>query len=163
MFNIESWKNHIYKKDLLGVLINALVVAIFLGIAMGAFDYLLTKLGVNISFGLLLLAFFIGFRVRKGYYSYHPLYPLLAILFLLFGVFIEYLTTYVFLFGTITSIPTILSSLNFYYTTLLYPVYAIVSCTKSFDGFLLLNGIITLIIYILDIIFCFKLSGGRIK
>jgi hypothetical protein len=52
-------------------------------------DYLLGIVwNFPISFSDLILVFFIIWRVRKGFYSFHILYPVLAFVFLVIGIFV---------------------------------------------------------------------------
>lgn len=89
MFNKNKWKEPIYKQDVIGVIVNGLLAAILGGILGGSLDYLLGIVwNFPISFSVLILVFFIIWRVRKGFYSFHILYPVLALVFLVIGIFV---------------------------------------------------------------------------
>lgn len=162
MFNLESWKGHIYKNDIIGVIINGILTAIAVGILAGAIDYLFHLASFSMSLGLILMSYSVGFRVRKGYFSYHPLFPLLAIVFMIFGLFVETLTFYCFLRG-VGSFFDILSSWNFYLNFLIFPVYDFYMLTVDFRVTYIFLGIINLIFFLFSIFICFKISGGRLK
>ncbi len=87
MFNKNNWKEPLYKNDVINVVIDGLVAGILGGVLAGALDYLFGLLNIIISFGLIILAYLVGYRVRKGYYSFHILYPVLAVLFMTLGLF----------------------------------------------------------------------------
>lgn len=162
MFNLENWKGHVYKNDLIGVIVNGLLTSIAVGVLAGAIDYLFYLVNFSMSLGLILLSFSVGFRVRKGYFSYHPLYPLLAIIFMVIGLFIEMLTYYAFLMG-FNNILHILSSWNFYLNFLIFPVYYFYLLTINFKVLYIFLGIVDLLFFIIAIYICFKMSGGRLK
>ena len=162
MFNLENWKGHVYKNDLIGVIVNGLLTSIAVGVLAGSIDYLFYLANFSMSLGLILLSYSVGFRVRKGYFSYHPLYPLLAIVFMIFGLFVEVLTNYVFLMG-IESFERILSSWSFYLNFLIFPVYYFYLLTINFKVLYIFLGIVDLLFFIIAIYICFKMSGGRLK
>ena len=74
MFNKYAWKQPIFKSDLMPVITNGLIFGILGGILGGLLDYLFNIMGINISFSLLILSYFIGKKVKESYYSYHILY-----------------------------------------------------------------------------------------
>ena len=93
MFNKNNWLEPIYKQDLIAVIVNGLVSCILGGILAGVLDYLLSLINFPLSFGLIIIAYLVGLRVKRGYYSYHVLYPTLAIVFFLLGIFFQAYTS----------------------------------------------------------------------
>ncbi len=163
MFKIYNWKETIYKKDLIAVIINGLLTALLVGMLAGALDFLFYKINFSLSIGLLLLCYTIAYRVRKAYFNFHILYPVLAVIFLLFGIFVEMLTNYCFIYGSITQIFNILSSWNFYFNYLTFPIYGFIRFYNTSQIAHLFGGILDLIFYVFSIIVCFKFSGGKLK
>ena len=162
MFTLSNWKDPLYKKDVIGVIVNGLLTAIFVGILAGAVDYLFSLVNFSMSLGLVLLSYTVGYRVRKGYFSFHVLYPLLAVIFMIFGLFIEMLTFYSFVYG-FNQILNVLSSWNFYFNFLSFPIYYFYMLSIDFRVVYIILGIVDLIIFLFSIYICFKMSGGRLK
>lgn len=161
MFNKNSWKEPIYKNDLINVILNGLIAGIFGGLLAGAIDYLFIMLNSYITFGLVILAYLVGWRISKGYYSFHVLYPIISIACLTLGLafsfamelllsvqfnfqaFFQFLGTYV---------------LSGFYMPFANPFIFIIN--GNIISFLL--SVISLACYVIAYIICYKVaSKGR--
>lgn len=158
MFKKYNWQQPIYKNDVINVIINGLLAAILGGILGGLIDFLLGKINFPLSISLILISYFVGTRVRKGYFNYHILYPTLAILFLLIGLFFNTFTYYMMYFNFITAIH-MLGSTNFY-LQILSPISYIVSFFRNFNFLYLFYTLLELVIYGLCIKITFNLASG---
>lgn len=163
MFRLSNWKETIFKKDLIAVIINGLLTSILVGMLAGAFDYLFYLIRFQISLGLLLICYAVAFRIRKAYFNYHILYPVLAIFFFILGHFVSMATYYVFVLGSITRLFDILSSWDFYFNFLIFPVYNIYRFFVTKEVLLIFIGIIDLAVFIFSIYVCFRLAGGKFR
>ncbi len=161
MFKKYNWQQPIYKNDLLNVLLNGLLSAILGGILAGILDYLFGEiLNLPISFGLIIICYMVGLRMRKGYYSFHILYPVLSIFFMMFAlIFSEF--AFMFCIFPQASTFQLLISGKFYLNVILGPVYYIIECFKSFQILYLILGILNFIIYIFAFRICYKIVKGR--
>lgn len=161
MFKKYNWQQLIYKDDVINVILNGLIFSILAGILAGVIDYLFVRvLGLSISFGLIIMCYMIGNRMRKSYYNYHILYPVLSIVFMLLSlIFSEF--AYMFCaFPQISTFKLFISG-NFYYNVLISPIYYLLQCFKSFDIIYLIVGILDVVIYVLTFQICYKLVRGR--
>lgn len=161
MFKLYNWKEPIFKKDLIAVIINGLLFGILGGILAGVLDYLMVLINFSVSFGLIILTYMIGIKVRKSYYSYHILYPVLGLVFLVLGLFVSYVAFY---FMALRSLDTFGLFLDpfFYLNFLLEPASGIISFfTNGYNLLSLIVGILNVIIYIWAFVFCYRLIKGR--
>lgn len=158
MFSKYNWKQPIYKNDCVNVIINGLIAAILGGILGGLLDYLLSMINFPLSFSLILISYFVGSRVRKGYFTFHILYPTLAVVFLFVGLLFQSLTEYMLIFGG--NIIMILSSISFY-LSVLEPILHFVRFFNSFSFIYLVYALLELIIYYLCIKYTFRLASGN--
>lgn len=161
MFKINNWKEPIYKNDLINVIVNGLIAAILGGILAGLLDYLFDMINLRISFGLIIITYVIGSRMRKGYYSYHILYPVLSILFMILSLFVCDVTYMCMIYSSVSIIPIILTDVDFYINFLLSPIYYLYVCFNSFDILYLILGLLNIVIYIWAFRYCYKLVKGR--
>lgn len=161
MFKINNWKEPIYKNDLINVIVNGLIAAILGGILAGLLDYLFDMINLRISFGLIIITYVIGSRMRKGYYSYHILYPLLSILFMILSLFVCDVTYMCMIYSSVSIIPIILTDVDYYINFLLSPIYYLYVCFNSFDILYLILGLLNIVIYIWAFRYCYKLVKGR--
>lgn len=160
MFNKYAWKQPIFKSDLVPVLINGLIAAILGGILGGLVDYLSQLIGLNISFGLLILCYFIGNRVRKSYYSYHILYPTLTILFMILGLLFSTIAVNFIAFRNIQVVlqlfkPMVLLNI------IVAPIKIIISSIISFNILVLLMSLFNLAMYVIAFMYAYRLAKGR--
>ncbi len=161
MFKRYNWKQPIYKNDLINVLINGLVAAILGGILAGLFDFLFNEiLNFPLSFGLILICYMIGLRMKKGYYSFHILYPVLSILFMILALVISEVAFLFCIYPTVSTLKFLIFG-GFYLNVILGPVYYLIECIKSFNMFYLILGVINLTIYIFAFHICYKIVKGR--
>ena len=109
MFKGNNWKEPIYKDDLKNVILNGIVFSILGGVLAGTLDFLMVLLNLSISFGLIILTYMVGVRIRKSYYTYHILYPVLGILFLTLGLFCSYFTNYFLLLKSVDTFKLLLN------------------------------------------------------
>ncbi len=161
MFKLYNWKEPLFKKDLIAVIINGLIFGILGGILSGVLDYLMLMINFSISFGLIILTYMIGIKVRKSFYSYHILYPVLGLAFLVLGLFISYATFY---FVALRSLDAFLVFIDpfFYLNFLLEPVSGIINFfTNGYNPLSLILGVLNVIIYIWAFIFCYRMIKGR--
>lgn len=160
MFNINNWKEPIYKNDVIGVLINATLATILSGIFVGLLEYLLYLINFPISFTLIILPFFIGIRIKKGYYSYHILYPTLSLIFLILSLFITRLTLNIIILGFNYGFLS-LTSYTFYLMAIepLYDIYALI---KGYSNMYYFYLILDLIVYSFAFYYSYRLSSGTI-
>ena len=159
MFNKNNWKEPLYKNDVINVVINGLVAGILGGVLAGALDYLFGLLNIMISFGLIILAYLVGYRVRKGYYSFHILYPVLAVLFMTLGLFFASLMQYFMLFNfSFVSLFSYFGNVlyGFFIMPFVYPVLAI----RSGDGLNFIIYMINIVCYVLAYILCYRLASS---
>ena len=160
MFKLYNWKEPLFKKDLIAVIINGLIFGILGGILAGVLDYLMLMINFSISFGLIILTYMIGIKVRKSFYSYHILYPVLGLAFLVLGLFISYATFYFVAFKFDAFIFFI--DPFFYLNFLLKPANGIINFfTNGYNPLSLSLGILNVIIYIWAFVFCYRLIKGR--
>lgn len=162
MFKKYNWKQPLYKDDIINVVLNGLVSAILGGILAGMLNFLGEKLKLNfaINFGLIIICYMVGIRMRKGYYNYHILYPVLSIAFMLLAlVFSEF----AFMFCIFPDAMTfgLLLKGSFYLNVIISPIYYILLCIKNFHILYLILGILNLIIYVFAFHFCYRLVKGR--
>ena len=160
MFKLNNWKEHIYKDDLIAVLINGLVVAILSGIIAGGLDYLFSLANIRITFGLLIIAFCIGYRTKKAYYTFHILYPVLALVFMIFGLFISHITINVCILGIVPFFSYFFTP-GFFLAFVQTPIINLIIYFQTFDIKNLLLGILDIVIVIWSFIFCYRLAKGR--
>ncbi len=160
MFKKYNWKQPIYKDDLINVLINGFLCAILGGLLAGCIDFLFGLISFPISFGLVIICYMIGLRMRKAYMSYHILYPTLSILFMIIALIFSRFAQYLCIFQSF-SVFKALISLDFYLSILMAPVYNIILYIKNFEIYNLIIGIINIIIYIYAFVFCFRMVKGR--
>ena len=160
MFNKYAWKQPIFKSDLFPVLLNGLIFCILGGILGGLIDYLAQLIGLSISFGLIILCYFIGKKVNQGYHSYHILYPTLTILFMIIGIIFSeftYLLCYIKSFEVFKNF----ISLKFIINIITSPITSVI---KSILVFNLLNTLLyafNLIMYILAFVYAYRFAKGR--
>ena len=160
MFKLNNWKEHIFKDDLIAVLINGLVVSILAGIIAGGIDYLFNKFNIRLSFGLLIIAFCVGYRINKAYFTFHILYPVLALVFMVFGLFVSTLTFHVSIFGFKYAFY-MLTEPTFYLYFITTPISNLLVLRAGFDIKYLLLGILDIIITIWSFWYCYRLAKGR--
>ncbi|MBQ3253846.1 MAG: hypothetical protein IJA65_04745, partial [Acholeplasmatales bacterium] len=116
---------------------------------------------LRISFGLIIITYVIGSRMREGYYSYHILYPVLSILFMILSLFVCDVTYMCMIYSSVSIIPIILTDVDFYINFLLSPIYYLYVCFNSFDILYLILGLLNIVIYIWAFRYCYKLVKGR--
>ena len=160
MFNKYEWKQTIYKDDLINVIINGIVAAILGGILAGALDYLFSLLKIIISFGLVILAYLIGYRVKKGYFSFHIIYPVLSILFLTLGLLFSFFMQNLMLFNfnfiaLMQQMPSLLY--EFFIMPFVYPILAI----KNGDVLNFFIYLINVLCYALAYYLCYRISSVK--
>ena len=161
MFKKNNWKMPIYKDDLLGVLFNGLLSSVLSGILAGLLDFLFGEiLNFPLTIGLILMCYMIGYRMKRGYYTYHILYPVLSILFMIIALFFSQFSYYVCIFGL--NAFALLGQGSFYLNFILNPIYYLYICFKSFSFMYLLLGILNIIIHIYAFVICYKIVKGRI-
>lgn len=160
MFKLNNWKEHIYKDDLIAVLMNGFIVALLAGIIAGGLDYLFERFNIRISFGLLIIAFCVGYRIRKSYYTFHILYPVLALLFMIFGLFVSVLTFYISLLGFQYGFQ-MLTVPGFYIYFIETPIANLLALRAGFDIKYLLLGILDVLITIWSFWYCYRLAKGN--
>jgi hypothetical protein len=160
MFNKYAWKQPIFKSDLLPVLGNGLLFAIVGGVLAGLLDYLCQLIGLNISFGLIIIAYFIGTKVRKAYYSYHILYPTLTILFMLVGLLFSDLAYLLCLFRSLSNLLNALNPISLF-NLIIGPIRAVINALISFNLLNLFLSTFNLVIYIFAFIYAYRLAKGR--
>ncbi len=161
MFKGNNWKEPIYKDDLKNVILNGIVFSILGGVLAGTLDFLMVLLNLSISFGLIILTYMVGVRIRKSYYTYHILYPVLGILFLTLGLFCSYFTNYFLLLKSVDTFKLLLNPI-FYLNFILGPIREIIaSFNNGFNVLYFLIGILNLAITIWAYVFCYKLIKGR--
>lgn len=163
MFNKNNWKEPIYKDDVISVLINGFLVALLGGILGGALEYLFDLIQFSLSINLFLISILVGWRVRKGYYSYHILYPILAIVFFLFGLLISHYTYYSIIYVLTFKEYTIYNILllrQFWLSFILQPVDLIVLGYMEKSSIYIIMGIIDLAITVWSFYFTFRMAKG---
>lgn len=160
MFKKYNWQQPIFKDDLISVLVNGILSAILGGLLAGCIDYLFGLISFPISFGLVIICYMIGSRMRKAYMSYHILYPTLSILFMLIALIFSRFAQYLCIYQSF-SVFKMLISYQFYLSILRAPIYYIILCIKSFNILNLFIGIIDVIIYIYAFVFCYRMVKGR--
>lgn len=160
MFNKNAWRQPFEKSDLLAVLLNGLIFGVIGGILAGLLDYLFYMLNVNISFSLLIVAYFVGSRIRKSYYSYHILYPTTTILFLIIGFVFSDITYLLCAYRTLEGLIHIFNPLILF-RLIIQPIYSLISNLINFDmlGFLI-SGF-NFVMYIFAYIYAYRLAKGR--
>ena len=164
MFNKNNWKEPIYKNDVIGVLVNGLIAAILGGILGGSIDYLLNVVwGFPLSFSVLIVMFFIIWRVRKGFYSYHILYPVLSLVFLIIGIFFVEYTVISIGYMTIGNynIHTILITPLFWEQFLMSPIYTLRFGIMYGSAKDIIFGILDIIFYIWAFWYVYRMVKGR--
>ena len=160
MFKLNNWKEHIFKDDLISVLINGLVVGLLAGIIAGGLDYLFARFDIRISFGLLIIAFCTGYRTRKAYFTFHILYPVLALIFMVFGLFVSTLTYYICILGFQYGFQ-MLAQPGFYLYFITTPIANLLALRAGFDIKYLLLGILDVLITIWSFWYCYRLAKGN--
>jgi hypothetical protein len=160
MFNKFAWKQEIYKDDLLPVIGNGLLFAVIGGILAGLLDFLCNLIGLNISFGLIIISYFVGSRVNKSYYSYHILYPTLTIIFMLIGLLFSDLS---YLFCMFRSFDIFLNFIKpmFLLNILISPISNVIRSLISFNILDLFINLFNLVVYIFAFIYAYRLAKGR--
>lgn len=164
MFNKNNWNEPLYKQDVIAVVVNGLVAAILAGILGGAIEYLFDMLGFSISINLLLIAFLVGLRVRRGYYTYHILYPVLAIVFLLVGLLIShysYIIFYHLFVNKSSSGFMVIFTKGFWISFLLNPVSTLILGISIKSPLNIVLGIIDLAITAWSFYFVFLMAKGN--
>lgn len=166
MFNKNNWRQPIYKKDVIIVIIFGLTAAILGGILTGLIDATLAdKFGIGISFSLLLNSLIIGFSVKKGYEEYHILYPVLALGFFVLALIISQFTFYIELYIILYKVHTwgsLFSDPNTYLNILLLPIkYLFVMIRDGFTVGYLLYLILNILFYILAFIAVYRIAKGN--
>lgn len=159
MFNKNNWKEPLYTNDVIGVTIKGLAACILGGVLAGALDYLFSILNIMISFGLIILAYLVGYRVRKGYYSFHILYPVLAVLFMTLGLFFSMLMRELLVFNFD------FSKMGYYfglvsYNVLIQPFIAPILAIRSGDVLNFIIYMINIACYVLAYILCYRLASS---
>lgn len=161
MFKLNNWKEKIYLDDLKSIIINGLLAAILGGVLAGLVDFLFVRiLSVGISFGLLILFYFITGRMKKSYYNYHILYPVLSLVFMVIGLIFSEFSYYFCYFQSLHTFKLLISG-SFYLDVLLSPVYNLIVFFKTFDILALVYGIINLLVYIYAFVICYRTVKGR--
>lgn len=151
-------KNKVYnskglnKSDLLMVIINGLSMTLILAVAVAAFN-LVTILGMQYIFApsLLLIAYFLPKSIRKSYEDYHIAYSIIAIILFLIGYYISNVIIVSFLGG----IKAGFSLGNLRSTFMIFWPF-----TKAFYNF---ATIILLIVVVISMVMCYKISRPSIK
>ncbi len=157
MFNINNWKEPILKNDIKFVLLNGILFSLLGGILGGSLDFLFSYINVRLTFSLIILTLFIGYRVSRSYSSFHILYPTLTIPFMIFGMFISHFTYLVILYG-IQNIGFVLTSSNLYLGFLLSPVSELIYGIQANIAYDIVLGIVNIIIHIIAFVSCYLLA-----
>lgn len=161
MFKKYNWKQPLYKNDVINVVLNGFIAAILGGILAGMLDFLFGEiLNFPISFGLIIICYMVGIRMKRGYYSYHILYPVLSLAFMLLALVFSQLAFMFCVFPQVSTFGLLLKG-SFYLNVILSPVYYILICFKNFQILYLILGILNLVIYIFAFRFCYRLVKGR--
>lgn len=93
MFKLNNWKQTIYKDDIKAVILKGFLIAILGGILAGLVDYLLVvKLDSQFTIGLIIIAYFIVYKLKGAYFNYHILYPVLGVVFFIIGMYVSHIT-----------------------------------------------------------------------
>ena len=164
MFNKNNWHEPIYKEDVKHVILNGLIAAILGGILGGALDYLFNVvIKFPISFSLVIMVLFIGYRCKKGYYSYHILYPVLAILFLIISIFFCIYSFYAISYMVIGEyrIYLIFAYPSFWLSFITAPISALLFGINNSDVGYIIYGVIDLIFYICAFWFLYRMVKGK--
>ena len=164
MFNKNNWREPIYKQDLIGVLVNGFLTAILCGILGAGIDYLLqVRFQIPLSIAELFIMYVIGWRVKKGFYSYHILYPILAIVFLLFAFFINLFAFHsiVYIVSGRYDIYNLLITPSFWFAYLLLPVNTLIGGIAFGDAIQIVFGIINILFYIFAVWYVYRTVKGR--
>ena len=164
MFNKNNWHEPIYKEDVKHVILNGLIAAILGGILGGALDYLFNVvIKFPISFSLVIMVLFIGYRCKKGYYSYHILYPVLAILFLIISIFFCLYSFYAISYMVIGEyrIYLIFAYPSFWLSFITAPISALLFGINNSDIGYIIYGVIDLIFYICAFWFLYRMVKGK--
>jgi hypothetical protein len=164
MFNKNNWREPIYKEDVKHVILNGLIAAILGGILGGALDYLFNVvLKFPISFSLIIMVLFIGYRTKKGYYSYHILFPVLAILFLILSIFFCIYSFYAISYMVIGEyrIYLIFAYPSFWLSFITAPISALLFGINNSDVGYIIYGVIDLIFYICAFWFVYRMVKGK--
>lgn len=164
MFNKNNWREPIYKEDVKQVIKSGLIAAILGGILGGALDYLFNVvLKFPISFSLIIMVLFIGYRTKKGYYSYHILYPALAILFLILSIFFCIYSFYAISHMVIGEyrIYFIFTYPSFWLSFITSPISALLFGINHSDVGYIIYGVIDLIFYIWAFWFVYRMVKGK--
>ena len=160
LFSKYYWSQPIYKEDLRGVLLNGAIFSILGGILAGALDFLFMRLGFPLMFGLIIICYLVGTKMRSGYYTYHILYPTLSILFMIVAFFFSEVTQMCLLKQSISIIPALLSSGSFYLNFLFGPFMMLVNTIKSFDILNMILVILNICIYFWAFGYCYRIVKG---
>lgn len=161
MFKMYNWKQPIYKDDLKAVILNGLLFSILGGVLAGTLDYLMDLLNLAISFGLVILTYMVGMKVKKSFYTYHILYPVLGIVFLTLGLFISYFTSFLMIYRSLDAFKLFLSP-YFYLNFILQPVTQIITFFRNgYNPLYLIIGLLNLFIIVWAYVYCYKLIKGR--
>lgn len=160
MFNKFQWKQTIYKDDFLPVIGNGLLFAVIGGILAGLLDYLCQILGISISFGLIIISYFVGSRVNRSYYSYHILYPTLTIVFMLIGLLFSDLAYLLCMFRSLEVFLNIIKPM-FLLNIVISPVTNVISSLLSLNILDLAISVFNLIMYAFAFIYAYRVAKGR--
>ncbi len=161
LFSKYYWSQPIYKDDLKGVLLNGLIFSVLGGILAGALDFLFVRLGFPLMFGLIIICYLVGTRMRGGYYTYHILYPTLSILFMIIAFFFSEVTQMCLLYQDISILPSILSSGSFYLNFLFGPFMMLIDTIKSFNILDMVLDILNICIYFWAFAYCYRMVKGE--
>lgn len=160
MFNKYQWKQPIYKEDLKPVLLNGIVFSILGGILAGLADYLCSLIGLGISFGLIIISYFVGKKVRESYYSYHILYPTLTIVFMLIGLLFSNIAINFIIFRNAAVIISMLKPMSIL-NILISPVKLVIYSVLAFDFINLFISLFNLAMYTFAFIYAYRVAKGR--
>ena len=157
MFNINNWKEPIIKRDLKYVILNGLLFSILGGILGGSLDFLFSYINVNISFSLIILSIFIGYRISKSYSYFHILYPVLTIPFMILGIFISYFTEITIVYG-IQNFIYVITNGSIYLGFLMSPIAELKVGIELGSASNIIFGIVNILIYILAFVCSYMLA-----
>jgi hypothetical protein len=109
------------------------------------------------------MVLFIGYRCKKGYYSYHILYPVLAILFLILSIFFCIYSFYAISYMVIGEyrIYLIFAYPSFWLSFITAPISALLFGINNSDVGYIIYGVIDLIFYICAFWFVYRMVKGK--
>ena len=146
-------------KDLFKFIGIGLLMALLGGIISGLLDWILSYINLYISFSIVILIYFVAYRMRSVYSFYHIIYPILALVFFYLGLVFCDITSIVLNLG-FQSLGIVINPM-FFLEVLLEPIFDIYLGIKILNASQIVVGIINLAVYGFAYFYTFKITKGR--